>query len=399
MLRTVAALILDALLFTGAAEVLLQLMASTGPATSTLEARSAMLGDLGTVPALACLVLLAVATPLPTMRLGIVSLGILWAAYGAAPLFLWLPEGVSAHLLWGGVRLVCVGLLLQWMLRTAGRPWLLSTDLQSLRPRARRRVAALSLVALFGIPLLAAGYAVVAILAWLQLATQGFVSFDLAGVDLADRRYTRGDQEVRLVGMMHVGERDRYRELVKSFIAEDTVVLYEGVTDDQQLMDASIDYAGAASALGLEAQHDLESYLEDIEPAEVEGVSLAEWPVLRHADLDMSQFSAQTRAFVARAASLWRSESLVDALSDYLRWFEAEGGDELFGVIEEDLIERRNAHLLSEMGEAFVEFDRVVVPWGALHLPGIERSLLSGGFSEVERSEHRLILWITLLAR
>jgi len=397
MLRTLTAVIVNGLLFTGIAEVLLHLIAASGAPSSPFDARSSMLGALAIVPPLSCLALLIFASGLPTLRLASVSLGSLWVSVGAAPLFLVVPEAASIHLLWGGVLLVFVALLLQWLLRLTGRPWLLSSDAFALRARSGRRIAFLGVAGAAALPLLAGGYGIVALLAWVQLATRSFVSFDLAGIDLGDRLYRKEGFEVRLVGMMHVGEGERYRELVKSFVREDTVVLFEGVTDDEGLMGTDLDYGGAASALGLEAQNDLDTYLEEIRGEEVAGISAAEWPVLRHADLDMSDFSAETRSFVSQASQLWAGESLLASLLDYLDWFEREGGADLLGALEEELIDRRNTHLLTQMNEALKEFDRVVIPWGALHLPGIERALLAAGFSETTREQRQLIAWMTLL--
>ena len=70
----------------------------------------------------------------------------------------------------------------------------------------------------------------------------------------------------------------------------------------------------------------------------------------------------------------------------------------MLGSLQHDLIGRRNTHLIGEMNAALVEFDLVVAPWGALHLPGIERALLESGFSEVARRDRRLLSWTTLLA-
>jgi hypothetical protein len=397
MLRPLTALAVNALLFTGVAESLLHLLAGAGPPIDALNARSSMLGTLAVAPSLLCLALLVFAEGLPSWRLALVSLANLWVAYGAAPLFLWLPESVSINLVWGSLLLAMAAVVLAWLLQVGGRPWLLSSDLPGLRLRGWRHMAAIAGAVIFLGPPVIAGYAAVALLSWVQLATSSFVSFDLAGVKLGDRRYTRGDEQVRLVGMMHVGERDRYRDLVRSFVAENTVVLYEGVTDDEGLVDTGLDYGGAASALGLESQHDLRDYLSEIDEVEVPGVSPAEWPVLRHADLDMSEFSDATREFVARAASLWGSESLMEAASEYLVWFRGQDEAEVLSVIQDDLIDRRNAHLLSEITAATEEFDFVVAPWGALHLPGLERALLESGFSELERGDRRLLLWLTLL--
>ena len=89
-------------------------------------------------------------------------------------------------------------------------------------------------------------YAVVLLVTSIEVGTRGFVAFDRAGVTLDDRSYARGDREVRLVGMMHVGEEDSYREVVASFSIPATVVLEEGVTDRSGLLESPLAYDGVA---------------------------------------------------------------------------------------------------------------------------------------------------------
>jgi hypothetical protein len=87
----------------------------------------------------------------------------------------------------------------------------------------------------------------------------------------------------------------------------------------------------------------------------------------------------------------------MEAASEYLVWFLGQDESAVPSVIQDELIYRLNAHLLSEITAATEEFDFVVAPWGALHLPGLERALLESGFSELERGDRRLLLWLTLL--
>ncbi len=58
----------------------------------------------------------------------------------------------------------------------------------------------------------------------------------------------------------------------------------------------------------------------------------------------------------------------------------------------------RNAHLEGEIERALGEYEHVVVPWGALHLPSVEQTVLSWGFAETSRETHPLFAWSTVLA-
>ena len=59
-------------------------------------------------------------------------------------------------------------------------------------------------------------------------------------------------------------------------------------------------------------------------------------------------------------------------------------------AVEEDFLIRRNGNLLREIDAALADYRRVVVPWGALHLPEIERGVVERGFRLEQPSRVRL---------
>jgi hypothetical protein len=208
---------------------------------------------------------------------------------------------------------------------------------------------------------------------------------------LADRLYTRDDREVRLVGMMHLGEGDAYRNLVAGFGSPSTVVLAEGVSDEQGLLDVPLSYEQIAAVIGLEEQGAMAEYL-----AESHDGELPEWPVVRHADVDLSTFDPTTREWLGRIASVWSSDSPLAELMQLQRRMSAQG--DVWAVISRDILDRRNAHLLTEIDVALEEFQRVIVPWGALHLSVIESSLIEQGFEPTDSQLRRFVSWHTVAA-
>ena len=62
-------------------------------------------------------------------------------------------------------------------------------------------------------------------------------------------------------------------------------------------------------------------------------------------------------------------------------------------AVRYDLIDLRNAHLLAELETSLDERDVVVVPWGALHLPGIEQGVQELGFALNAETDRRVISW------
>jgi len=58
-------------------------------------------------------------------------------------------------------------------------------------------------------------------------------------------------------------------------------------------------------------------------------------------------------------------------------------------TVMEDLVDKRNAKVLAEFDKRLDRYDTVVVPWGALHMPKLERSLKDRGF-KIERNYYTL---------
>jgi hypothetical protein len=332
--------------------------------------------------------LLALTPRLPARLLLPLFASTFWLNYGAAPLPLWIEGpalGISAALL----QAALAALAFLWLRRnSAGRHpwWVPGPELPALSWRHSLRTGALLAFGLVPALLL---YAVVLLVTSIETGTRGFVAFDRKGVSLDDRRYVRGDREVRLVGMMHVGEERSYREVVSSFGVESTVVLEEGVSDVSGRLSAPLSYDGVAGVLGLDPQDDLAAYL--VDPTSQQA---PEWPVLRHADLDLAEFSPETVQWLERAQTVWGAEGIGEALREALR--ASSEHPEVLAAVQRDVFQRRNRHLIAQLDASLLEFERVVIPWGALHLPAVEAALLERGFRPTTHQRRHLLSWRTI---
>jgi hypothetical protein len=110
--------------------------------------------------------------------------------------------------------------------------------------------------------------------------------------------------------------------------------------------------------------------------------------------VDLAEFDPATLDWLERTSALFAGESAVAALGDAMR-LSAEDPD-LVETVVEDVFTRRNEHLIGEVDAALDEFERVVVPWGALHLPEIEEALLERGFALDSSQRRRLVSWSTI---
>lgn len=311
-----------------------------------------------------------------------------WMATGAAPV----PMLVPATALESTLVAFQLGMTALAFLRvrtlSSGRRWLLGPEAPGPVFSLRHTVVATAVFATLG-PVLLLLYAPLWLLMSLQLLTDGFVRFDLEGVSLADRRYERRHQDVRLVGMMHIGEPESYEALAESFSAPSTLVLEEGVTDREGLLRSKLSYENVADALGLAPQAPIGRYLEEEGPADA-----PPWPELRHADLDVSDFQVETVRWIELVSEVWASDSPIEAVTLLARRQSEDPG--LWPAVREDLLERRNRHLIEALDDALLEYDRVVVPWGALHQPAFQQHLLESGFVPAEASYRRLASWRTI---
>lgn len=299
-----------------------------------------------------------------------------WVYIGAFPLAFYVPLRDAAVAL--AAAQVAVGLLALLLVRrfAAGERWLFTPQsLAGAEASVRRGLKFVALNALL-LPVLGGGYAV----AWGLLAvrelTHEFTWINADGVYAEEREYVRGDKKVYLIAMIHFGDRTYYEDVVRSLPTDNAVVLAEGVTDNSGLLAGPPAVSeGVVPGPGLVAQGEVAIGAEHrVEPA----------------DLDVAELSDATVGFVNAIHEVFGSEDARDALDAYARYVGAFGRDVIIAAIRE-LIEVRNAHLLTRISEALERYDRVVVPWGAAHMPGLERAIREDGFTLLSRKARRVI--------
>jgi hypothetical protein len=227
----------------------------------------------------------------------------------------------------------------------------------------------------------------------IEKSTGGFITFDRLGIHSVTREYRKGDSDIHLVGMMHVGEGNAYREIFRTFAGESTLILAEGVSDEGGLLGTDGLYEMVADEIGLTVQPDFE-HLRETMPRDA---SDPPWPDIRNADVDAAVFSEETIAMINAIGEINHGADLRQTLAQFQETY-ADRGPELGEIVLRDLIALRNDFLLDEMRGVLSDYDRIVVPWGALHLPGIEKAILDWGFEPVGSSQQQLVSYATVLA-
>lgn len=270
---------------------------------------------------------------------------------------------------------------------SSGKQWLLAPEALTGSPFSFGRAAffavANGLILGVGLPL----YLFMTVIVGVNALGRGFVVCDRHEVAMVSKDYARDGKVVSLVGMMHIAEKGSYRRLVDSIDPKGAVLLAEGVTDRKHRIQQKTDYRKAATTLGLETQA-------EFRPEET-GLEVVP------ADVDAEIFAPETVEVLNRIFAIHEGRS--PAVGDMLRLRVALSDPAVIETLFRDIVDRRNAHLLSRIDEALESHDRVIVPWGAYHLPDIGLALLAKGFTIV-RTETRTVLefatvWNRLWAR
>ena len=313
-----------------------------------------------------------------------------WWSLGAVPLGLWIEEPLALRLTLASAQLA--GALAAFaIVRTTlpGGRWLLAAAPPGDWGFRTGRAFAIAASFGFGVALLALSSALLNGVAALESWTGDFIDIDGEGIHMVDRVYEKDGHQIRLIGMMHIGNEDAYERIFESFAAEGTLVLEEGISDEQDVLTDRAPYDAFSEPLGLARQDDAAAYLEED----------VEWPKLRRSDVDASTFRPETLAYLAGLAEA--SEALRDRDFDrvlaILRRPEMQAPK--VAILLEDVVTRRDEHILRALEEARAEYPIVVVPWGALHQRALSRQVASWGYAQRSEQRHLALSWSELADR
>ncbi len=194
--------------------------------------------------------------------------------------------------------------------------------------------------------------------------SDGFVTLRPAGISMQVRKYVRDDgREITLVPMSHVGEPEFYHDLAASF-PPDSVILMEGVSDQRKLTKVHSDYSKMAASVG---------GVEQTKVFKPQGEIV-------HADVDMSAFSPATLELL-KTAMLVHSKGITAETLPILMKPTPPG---LEKQLMDDILTKRNHHLLGVVRERLSTSKSIIIPWGAAHMPEIAREIQKDGFRMME---------------
>jgi len=314
----------------------------------------------------------------------------LWFSFGALPLVFHLEAGT---LEWGLVLAqltIALFVFARIRMLRAGEGWLFDAQWFSGRLFSFPYCAGYGLEAVVTLLVSLVVLTLVSLTSGLESATNGFVRFDSAGILLADRLYENYGRRIRLVGMMHIGEEEGYRKLFRDLAqaSSSTLVLTEGVSDSEGALLGGLSYAPLADFLGVEEQRDIQDY---VEWEDVEGKSDSDGPTFMNADLDVGDFDPKTIEWLEEVTAIHRGGDVIGGLLDLYEQMQRD--PDTAAIVARDIVSRRNRVLIAHIVDHRSDYEEIVVPWGALHLPGIEAAVEDMGFVRRSTAYVPLVSW------
>ena len=233
----------------------------------------------------------------------------------------------------------------------------------------------------------------------LEKQSAGFIHLKPNGLYMTEKIYQRQGRTIRLAAMIHLGRKEYFDDLTNSIPSGRTLILAEGVSDVTGRLKNRFSYNQLADLLGLTSQEDIRFYGRLIEAADLDQPPPAKQrrPDILLADVDVQDFDKQTiTALDALAKIITSSGSLLQNYQEFNHWAADHITPETNRVILQDLIVRRNERVLGFLPQALTNYQTVIIPWGALHMPGIERRLINLGFTLQDRRERQSVDFLLL---
>jgi hypothetical protein len=305
----------------------------------------------------------------------------LFLAFWKSFCFLPLPAYFSWHNLevWGALSQSLAGAstVIALRRRTGGAAFLFPREATCFAEFSWARTTLTLAVKFFiGVPALCA-YLLVSTQILVREYSSGFLEITPSGIFTEARIYELNGRKIYLLPTIHIASPAFYETLMAGLPEQSSVILPEGVTDQKGLLKAGIDYSGAADSVGLAAQPDL-----TVQPKS--------HAVLR-CDADVSDFSPVTIGVLNGLGRVLKNFQSGETEGMLAAMEALESGDP--AALWKDILETRNNKVLEGLKQALPRYEHVAVPWGAAHMPGIERGLLALHARRTETRRVEVFQW------
>ena len=218
----------------------------------------------------------------------------------------------------------------------------------------------------------------------LKISLQDALFLDSKGIYINEFILNNGEKDIYLIPMAHIGEESFYQNVTKSLPKKNAVILSEGVSDTEHLLQSKFDYKHVSSMLGIADQKG--SFL--IEDSRIDVV---------HADLDVSDFSSVTIK-VLNLIGRYMNSRFKDTLA-FLELNKILSDKNKYNLLFTDILDKRNRFLLKTIKSYLPQYNNIIIPWGAKHIPYIRQNILSMGFKNIKQTKIYLLYYSTIYHR
>lgn len=216
-------------------------------------------------------------------------------------------------------------------------------------------------------------------------STKGFLGVEEGHITSIEKVYKKGDKTVHLIPMIHVGDEKFYKEISEIDSSEKTLFLLEGVQDKDELL-KGLNYDEFATKLGLDKQGD------HYKPQAVKKENQKNFTYIV-ADIDVSEFSPSSRKFLKETFKTFKDKNALEIFMMNSENFSTNEASEL----AIDLMDKRNEKVLTEFKNNQEKFSKFYIPWGAAHMPEIERAIMKEGYELQKTTERPVVSLQTVL--
>ena len=255
--------------------------------------------------------------------------------------------------------------------------------------------AAWLIIGLITLPMWIVGYAYGA-----QNMLGDYVGFSTKGINLTERVFAKDGRKVHLVGMMHIGDDSYYTGLKERIntipqAGGKRLVLTEGVSDRNKVIPEDFasgkTYERWAKMLGIEAQKALHPSVQPPPDSMIPALPapipnpLVTW---QDADIDVSELKPHHLELLVKLLQVASSPDLSKMIAPDIGNVT---GAQLESLFKDGLILTRNDFLMERYLEMAPGYQEIYIPWGAAHLPDIEKRLLGLGYLQTDEVTRPII--------
>lgn len=243
-----------------------------------------------------------------------------------------------------------------------------------------KRTLIIILAAFIIVSVSAGPYTMTVLVSFVNNLTNGFLEADFNSFYSIEKIFEKNGTKISLLGMIHIGDADFYKSVSKEISGKNTLILPEGISDSENLLKIKPDYKNLSSAIGLDTQ--AENLKIDKEKVEI-----------KHVDIDTSEFDEVTVRIINSILKVLESENAEEMQNNYIESNRIISEYNGMHYIRKDVIEKRNSKITSAIDKYAGEYDRIFVPWGALHLNDIEKHLVGNGYTLENTVRRKVFDW------